>query len=232
MVHVYFIDNNPTAVGALQRAFAGVAGVTVMRGDICKPPVQGHDVAIATAANSFGAMNGGVDGFVNTFLSARDGSRYMSDDVKEAIAREYGGEQPVGTCLLLPTQNYTIGWLAHAVTVRVPKPIPTTYNAYLAFRAVLVACRKQGGIRYIVCPMFCSGSGEMPHDVAARQMRFAFDQVNNFAAAFAAAPTKATAGDWQDIWRAERILEAMTTGAHSRSPQAPSDALSGTPACA
>ena len=57
-----------------------------------------------------------------------------------AIAEEFAGEQPVGSCLLVPAPATDVfDWMAYIPTMRVPEDVTGTANAYLSFRALLVA---------------------------------------------------------------------------------------------
>jgi hypothetical protein len=54
---IIFIDKNIQCVNALKSSFANTDNVEVIHGNITQPPVKGQNVAIVTAANSFGEMN-------------------------------------------------------------------------------------------------------------------------------------------------------------------------------
>lgn len=200
---IILVDLSHKCVSALQTEFYGTR-VEVMHGNITQPCIKGRNVAIATAGNSFGQMDGGIDGHINIYLS--NGEKYIQYDVKQLISKLYFGEQPVGTCLLVKSLNSDIGFLAHAPTMRVPKDISNTINAYLAFRAVLTSiirhnreCKNTDTIDYLLCPMFCCGAGCMKSEVAAKQMRMAFDSVMY-------AMNRDTCTDWKTIWDGDRKI--------------------------
>lgn len=203
MPRVFFVSTDQRAVSALEGAFAGVEGVSVSRINISQSPVNGPDVVIATASNSAGLMDGGIDRTVNYMLSSP--FHMISTDVKERIRTYFYGEQPVGTCMIIPSLHSVAGFLAHVPTMRVPKDVSKTYNAYLAFRALLVSVLNHNKIvpstpiNSIVCPSFCTGAGEMPHETAARQMRLAWDSAMKISSGESA---------WVDVWASERALEA------------------------
>ncbi len=164
-----------------------------------------------TAGNSFGEMNGFVDGIINTFLSSP--YERMHTTVKRAIATRYLGEQPVGTCLLVPSlRRQAAGWLAHAVTMRVPQDVSDTLNSYTALRSALVevfrhnnsACTDEAktnkNITTILCPLLCTGAGGMDVATSARQMRRAWESVYG--------GDHVPLSDWQQIWASERALRS------------------------
>ncbi len=120
-------------------------------------------------ANSFGMMDGGIDAaIVNAFGVA------LEDRVQREIWRHFRGEQPLDTCLMVPTHNPRCPWLAHCPTMRVPTDVSWTNNAYAAFLAALTSA-ETAGVTTLGCPGLGTLSGHMPADVAARQMRFALD---------------------------------------------------------
>jgi O-acetyl-ADP-ribose deacetylase (regulator of RNase III) len=55
---------------------------------------------IVTAANSFGLMDAGIDRAVMKFFGEQ-----VMHTVQKKILEDYLGEQPVGTCLLIPTNH-------------------------------------------------------------------------------------------------------------------------------
>jgi O-acetyl-ADP-ribose deacetylase (regulator of RNase III) len=143
---------------------------------------------LVSAANSFGLMDGGVDAAIVNYFGEQVAVR-----VQAKIREEYLGEQPVGTCLIVPTGDPKHPFLAHTPTMRVPEVIAGTDNVYNAMRAMLLAVRKHNAeetqqIRTVVCPGLGSGVGMMTPQDAARQMATAY-------AHFVDPPTKA---DWRD----------------------------------
>jgi O-acetyl-ADP-ribose deacetylase (regulator of RNase III) len=132
--------------------------------------------AMVSPANSFGIMDGGLDAAIRDRLGAS-----AERNVREAIEREYHGELPVGAALVVPSGDGRWPWLVCAPTMRVPEDVARSLNAYLAFRAVLLAVRRHNAandpIRRIVCPGLCTGIGRMPPRRCAAQMRVAYRQV-------------------------------------------------------
>ena len=124
----------------------------------------------------------------------------MQDRVQQALLDSFQGEQPVGTCLILPAFA-SADYIAYAPTMRVPQNSAKTYNAYLAFRAVLLAVVKyRPKIKTVVCTAFCTGAGYMPPNTAAAQMRLAWDSVF--------APDSSPRPEWRHIGEFDRKLQA------------------------
>jgi O-acetyl-ADP-ribose deacetylase (regulator of RNase III) len=126
---------------------------------------------IASAGNSFGMMDGGIDRTINYNLN------YICNDVQEIIKNEYYGECPVGSSFLVKTQNSKFKYLCYAPTMRIPEPVNNTINAYLALRSVLITCFKNK-INSVVIPLFCGGAGEMPIDKICHQYNMAIESLN------------------------------------------------------
>lgn len=173
-------------VTAWESAFAGVAGVTISCGDIfsTKPgridpgdPIDIEADAIVSPANSFGYMNGGIDAVYTHVFGPR-----VQERLQTLLKADHAGELPVGQAVIVETGNKTIPWCVCAPTMRTPMGVAETLNAFLAFRATLLAVRKHNGtkkkpIRSLLCPGLGTAIGNMPPDRCARQMRAAWDRV-------------------------------------------------------
>lgn len=134
---------------------------------------------MVSAANSFGLMDGGVDGAITA---------YFGDDlmkrVQERILDEYVGEQPVGTSMIVETNHPKHPFIAHTPTMRIPMDISHTDNVYLAMWAMLVAVHNhnkhnENKINTILCPGLGTGTGNIPYREAARQMSLAYKNYLN-----------------------------------------------------
>lgn len=179
-------DLGQPLVAAWQRAFAGVAAVTITRGDIFSdadgPIADGAPIdvvadAVVSPANSFGFMDGGVDAVYTYVLGAG-----VHDRLQRLRADEHHGELPVGQAVIVATGHPTIPWCISAPTMRTPADVADTVNAYLALRAALLAVidhnrRGQPPIARVLCPGLATAVGRMPVDRCARQMRAAWDRV-------------------------------------------------------
>ena len=126
---------------------------------------------MVSAANSFGLMDGGVDGAITRFF----GNQLM-DRVQKRILEDFLGEQPVGTSMIVETNHPKHPFLAHTPTMRVPMAISRTDNVY---RAMLLAVRQHNQIserkiNIVVCPGLGTATGRVPFRQAAKQMAMAY----------------------------------------------------------
>ena len=126
---------------------------------------------MVSAANSFGLMDGGVDGAITRFFGDA-----LMDAVQARIIANYFGEQPVGTSFIIESGHPDHPFLAHTPTMRVPMPIAGTdnvYNAMFAMLRAVVAHNRSDPrtIRAVACPGLGTATGRMDHGEAARQMR-------------------------------------------------------------
>lgn len=172
-LRIHLRDRSPEVVAAWQTAFDGARDVDISQGDIFAPDAPRAD-AIVSPANSFGYMDGGIDGAY---------AQHFGDDLPQrlrvVIRAAWDGELPVGCAVIIETGSTDIPLLVSAPTMRVPGDVSATVNAYLAFRAALIAVReanrrRPGMIRSLLCPGLCTFYGKMSPEKSARQMRFAY----------------------------------------------------------
>jgi O-acetyl-ADP-ribose deacetylase (regulator of RNase III) len=140
--------------------------------------VDDYDVMVA-AANSFGLMDGGIDAAITAYFGEA-----LMYEVQRRIVREFQGEQPVGTCLLVPIESERpTRWLAHTPTMQVPLDIRGTANVYFATKALLREVKAHedelqrasaGEGPRVLCPALGTGTGRLPPEEAGRQMALAF----------------------------------------------------------
>lgn len=111
-----------------------------------------------TCGQSYGMMDGGIDGHTNYFFDR------IERRVQDKINTKWRGELPVGASIVLATPtNAKYKHLCYAPTMRVPMNVAKTNNAYLAMRGALVECsKKKYQIKTIVVPLLCRGVGRMP----------------------------------------------------------------------
>ena len=130
---------------------------------------------IATAGNSFGLMDAGIDLAI---------VRYFGRDLMETIQRrihsEYLGEQPVGTSLIVDTGRTDHRYVAHTPTMRIPMNVNGTDNVYVATWATLLAAHNhnvqhESKIEWLALPAFCTGTGGVDVVEASLQMQIAID---------------------------------------------------------
>ena len=180
--------------------------------------------ALVSPANSFGFMDGGFDDLI-----LKRAGLQLQRRLQHTIRTRESGELLIGRAIVLEmvadsepatgsedwdatgplTKRYperptnpplAFRYLVAAPTMRVPELVPNTANAYLAFRAAILAVRahnatlaasshrnslqndgvagqtaKALSIRTVACTGLCTGVGRMPAERSARQMRIAFE---------------------------------------------------------
>jgi O-acetyl-ADP-ribose deacetylase (regulator of RNase III) len=130
---------------------------------------------VATAGNSFGLMDAGMDLAVLKFFGMQ-----LQEQIQKRILDDYCGEQPVGTALIVDTGRLDHPYVAHAPTMRVPMNIAGTDHVYLATWATLLAVRQtnriaQRKIDTLVCPAFGAGTGGVAGIEVGFQMKLAWE---------------------------------------------------------
>jgi O-acetyl-ADP-ribose deacetylase (regulator of RNase III) len=129
---------------------------------------------IATAGNSFGLMDAGMDLAVLRFFGPE-----LQDVIQRRILEDFCGEQPVGTAFIVETGRLDHPYVAHVPTMRVPMNIAGTDHVYLATWATLLAVRQHNRredrkIETLLCPAFGAGTGGVPGIEVGFQMRLAY----------------------------------------------------------
>lgn len=196
---IIFVDLDGNCVQALIKHFSDVPNITCKRANIGQISDFTRPVAVGSAGNFACMMDGGVDGAINYLLSTPDES--IEERCQKAVDDEYYGEQPVGTCILVPSCNDRYDYLAYVPTMRVPEDVRKTLNPYLAFRALLVKVHQHNKthatpIKTVITSSMCTGAGNVDAEESARQMRLAYESVFE----------RDMAHDWITIWEFQQRL--------------------------
>lgn len=170
---LYLRDMNAILVQEWRKAFGSTSDVEVSEGDIFGESAD----AVVSPANSFGYMDGGID-----LVYSRRFGWDLQERLQAKIRTQYAGELPVGLATIVETNEREIPFLVSAPTMRVPLVVDETVNAYLAFRAALIAVDEHNKssdrkIRSVLCPGLGTAVGRMRPETCARQMRWAFDSI-------------------------------------------------------
>ncbi len=86
----------------------------------------------------------------------------------------------IGEAIIVATEDAQTPWLICAPTMRVPMRIRTSINAYLAMKALLIASRSHRAeipIETVAIPGLGTGIGQLASELAASQMRQAYEEV-------------------------------------------------------
>ncbi len=130
---------------------------------------------VVTAGNSFGLMDAGMDLAVVRFFG-----RHVMERIQKQILEDFLGEQPVGTCIIVSTDQAAHPFVAHAPTMRVPMNIQSTDHVYLALWAALTAVHRHNRstnrkIDSLACPGLGTGTGGVDPMEASLQLRLAYE---------------------------------------------------------
>jgi O-acetyl-ADP-ribose deacetylase (regulator of RNase III) len=179
-IEFQFVDLNPDMVDAWTTEFHDAEDVTIYLDDFFAIPTD----CIVSPANSFGFMDGGLDGVITRRLGPQ-----VQANLQEYISKTSMKEILVGDAVRIPTGNKDIPWCISAPTMRVPATIlEGTPNVYLAAKAIFRSflLEKQAlelgddlgvEIRSVTVSGLGTGVGRVAPEICARQMRQAYDDV-------------------------------------------------------
>lgn len=159
-----------------EKCFKDFPNVDVINGKFER--VKSFD-CLVSPANSFGLMDGGIDLAIRNYFGMK-----IQYNVQKRIQKEFYGEQPVGTSIIVFTEDEHHPFLAHTPTMRVPSDISGTDNVYNAFFSMLRAVtnyNKTNKIRIqnVLCPGMGTATGRVSPKEAARQMSIAYTNFLN-----------------------------------------------------
>ena len=169
---ILLVDQHAPLCKAWAEAFAAFSEVEVVHGDFFGRAAD----AMVSPANSFGIMDGGLDLAIRAQLGP-----HIQTRVQTMILERHHGELHVGAAEVVPTQHDRWPWLVVAPTMRVPENVGATTNAYVAFRAALLAVMRHNRenrherIRSLLVPGLGTGIGGLDPRRCAAQMRIALD---------------------------------------------------------
>jgi O-acetyl-ADP-ribose deacetylase (regulator of RNase III) len=141
--------------------------------------------AVVSPANSYGFMDGGIDGLYMWHFGNDIQMR-----VRHQIFDHHHGEIVVGQADVVATANVRIPYLIFAPTMRVPMNLHESVNPYLAARAIFLLVMhgsfrsgKHAGqkisehIETIAFPGLGTGAGKVNFNICAHQVRSAIDDI-------------------------------------------------------
>jgi O-acetyl-ADP-ribose deacetylase (regulator of RNase III) len=141
--------------------------------------------AVVSPANSYGFMDGGIDGLYMWHFGNEIQMR-----VRHQIFDHHHGEIIVGQADVVATENVRIPYLIFAPTMRVPMNLNETVNPYLAARAIFLLVMhgsfrsgKHAGqkisehVETIAFPGLGTGTGKVNFNTCAYQVRSAIDDI-------------------------------------------------------
>jgi len=162
---IILCDINDRVVDSLDSYFKEYP-VNIVKGSLFEQQTN----VIATAGNSFGYMDGGIDLEICKFFG-----KMIEVYVQDMIRKKYDGLMPIGEAECVFTNDKRIPYLIYAPTMRLPQNIRGTDNVYNAMKGILKCVKSAfGKDDKIAIPGLGTGFGEMFPDEAAKQMKDAF----------------------------------------------------------
>ncbi len=184
---IYLRDRNPEMGKAWKLFWKNDPDVEISCGDIFAGEITD---AIISPSNSLGFLDGGIDAIYSMRWPKLQG------DLQEYLAKNHYGELPVGCAVIIPithgNEHLTLpgSWkrkgeedfkfLISSPTMRVPQNVSGSVNAYLAFRAALIAVLEhnktsENKINSVLCPGLGTAIGKLDPKIAAMQMYTAYE---------------------------------------------------------
>ena len=161
------VGTDAALVDAWRVEFARYPSITIVHDTIFNVDAD----TLVSPANSFGVMDGGLDGKLRDFFGAS-----IERIVRQRIAGDFYGELPVGLACLVETGHARYRYLISAPTMRCPADVSRTINAYLAMKALLNVAIGHEAPLHVAVPGLCALTGRMSAPMVARQMRIAYER--------------------------------------------------------
>jgi O-acetyl-ADP-ribose deacetylase (regulator of RNase III) len=163
-------STNPEMIEAWKVCFKEYPEVVIKKKNIVKI----NSDAVVSSANSFGYMDGGLD----LALSEHFGWQ-IQEELITRIKQLPMRELLVGQTMVIETKDKKTPYLISCPTMRIPSShnIPESVNAYLCMKATLITAKDHTEINSVSIPAFCAGVGEMPVEIVARQMLWAYLEI-------------------------------------------------------
>jgi O-acetyl-ADP-ribose deacetylase (regulator of RNase III) len=168
---IQLVDKKPEMCKFWRMYFRGIDNVIVSEGDFFALSTD----CVCSPANSFGFMDGGLD----LLISLKIGWQ-VQEKLQKQIRENYHGELLVGQAELVETDFPEIPYVISAPTMRVPLILENTPNVYLSAKAIFLLLKKhEDKIKTVTISGLGTGVGRVPFELCAKQMRLAYNDVNN-----------------------------------------------------
>jgi len=168
---IQLVDRNQEMCDKWTTEFIDCDDVIIYCDDFFAPETD----CVVSPANSFGFMDGGLDGVITKRLGNQ-----TQTNVKESISKRPMKELLVGEAILIETTNQEIPYCISAPTMRVPMILKNTPNVYLASKAIfnlLLDIQSVGlPINRVTISGLGTGVGRVPYEICAKQMKKAYDE--------------------------------------------------------
>ena len=179
-VKIYLCDYNPAMCEAWKAALNETIyfheNIEVFQGSFHDFMKTHSEVeGIVSPANSYGLMDGGYDAAIAEWFGAE-----TVEAVQAAVIKECFGEQPVGSCLIVPVPTSVAcgQFILHTPTMRVPSIIEDPEVVYHCTRSCIMEALK-AELNTIVIPAFGGCCGKVNPKMIADYMERAFYSFSN-----------------------------------------------------
>ncbi len=170
--HLYLMAMKAELAAAFSETFHNVGETEIIRDDFISFMDKHSFVdGIVSPANSFGLLTGGFDKALRDYFG-----KPLQDAVQHKILTEWFGEHTVGTSMVVEIPGWPGKKLLHTPSMRTPSAILDGQVVYLCMRSALMAAIRSG-IAFLVVPAFGGGTGHVPDNMIACNMRTAYDQI-------------------------------------------------------
>jgi O-acetyl-ADP-ribose deacetylase (regulator of RNase III) len=159
-------DINQGMVDAWKHEFSQYPNFEFHCGDV----FEKRATILVSPANSFGFMNGGIDGAYSKKIGW-----HLQADLQEKIRNEFDGELLIGQSTVIPTNFPQYPFLLAAPTMRVPMYLQGSANVFLAAKAIFVAVKKMDEGTTCLIPGLGTGTGLVTFAHCASRMRMAYE---------------------------------------------------------
>ncbi len=173
-----FFDHNKDNIETYKRIIGETDSRFFVECDVRELIKEYRIQVIVSPANSFGFMDGGIDiVYMELFpgIQNRVQDRIKMFKITSPLGRHV---LPVGSAMLVSTQDKLCPLLACVPTMFLPEKISNTKNVYWAMRGLLnlIECSFTGLNNIVVAiPCFGTGVGKMTPEAAAEQTKEAID---------------------------------------------------------
>lgn len=169
---IQLVDRSEDICDAWTTEFMDCEDVVIYCDDFFAPETD----CVVSPANSFGFMEGGLDGVITRRLGMQ-----VQENVQKAILGRPMKELLVGETIVVHTDNKEVPYCISAPTMRVPMDLRNTANVYLAAKAIFnclkVMIEADLPISKVTISGLGTGVGQVEPEICANQMRMAYNEV-------------------------------------------------------
>ena len=185
---IFLLDLDEEMTRSWQARFNDIEEVEVVNSEFCSFMKEHiNDIAaVVSAANSFGLMDGGLDGAYIRFFG-----KELQDAVQSKLIEEYLGEQPVGSSMIVDIPGFPGKKLIHTPTMRIPQPILDPRIVYICTRSALVTAYKNND-GTVLLPAFGHLTGRLSSEIVSSLMEKAYRDVIGRI-------SDSSANSWEDV---------------------------------